>query len=392
MGNISGQAITIFSIAVMLIAGFVFSFLAKLLKLPKVTGYIVAGIVIGPYLLNAVPKSVCDNMGFISDIALAFIAFGVGENFKLKVIKENGVRAIIISLCEAVLSSGLVFTVLYFILRLDFIFSLSMAALAVATTPTSTVMTIRQLNAKGRFVNTLLEVIAIDDIVSLLAFGVALSFAESSSGLGFILPIIYNFLSLAAGVGLGFLIKIFIKNRSNDSRLIILVAVLFIFCGFCSVLGVNPLLGCIAMGAVYANICDDEGKLFSQLSSFSPPIILLYFVKSGISFDLGALLKASEISLAAVCAFYFIVRIIGKYFGSTLGCVLTKSGKKESFLFGLALIPQSSVAIGLAEFAARTLNSEVGMSLMTVILASSILYELTGPICAKYAIQSCGEE
>jgi Kef-type K+ transport system membrane component KefB len=178
------------------------------------------------------------------------------------------------------------------------------------------------------------------------------------------------------------------KKRSTDNRLIISIAMLFAFCGICAVLDISPLLGCMSMGTVYINVSKDD-KLFKQLNYFSPPILLLFFVRSGLNFKLDMLGTSGSIGtvpLIIVGILYFIVRIAGKYVGAFLGCLIVKKPKEVRNNLGLALIPQAGVAIGLAALGARTLGGDTGQALQTIILASSVLYELIGPACAKLAL------
>ena len=378
----------------MLIAGYVMSRLTKKLKLPNVTGYIIAGILIGPYCINIIPANVVEGMSFLADIALAFIAFSTGEFFKMSTLKKNGGKNIVITVFEALLASIVVFLVMYFALGLSLPFSIVLGALAAATAPASTMMTIRQTNSKGDFVDTLLQVVALDDVVGLVAFSVAIAVATASlagtvTAGNVLLPIVYNIVAFVVGGLLGFLLKLLISKRSTDNRLIIAVATIFGFCGICSFMDVSPLLGCMAMGTVYMNTSNDD-KLFKQLNYFSPPILLLFFVRSGVNFKLDALVSTGEsvggVSLLVIGVVYFFVRILGKYGGSFLGCLVTKKDKKVRNYLGLALIPQAGVAIGLATLASRTIGGDTGSALETIILASSVLYELIGPACAKLAL------
>ena len=390
-------ASVIISIALMLFAGFLMTRLTKLLRLPNVTAYILAGILLGPYCLDLVPQRIIDGTDFLSDIALAFIAFSTGEFFKLDVLKRSGMRVVWITVFEAVLASVLVFVLTYFVLRLELAFSVVLAALASATAPASTMMTIRQTGAKGEFVDTLLQVVALDDVVGLVLYSVAISVALSSlNGAGGFTfetlgkPILVNLAVLLLGGVFGFAMKLLMpKKRSTDNKLIISVALLFAFCGVCAALDVSPLLGCMSMGTVYTNIAEDD-KLFKQLAYFSPPILLLFFVRSGMSFRLDALFSAAGaldgVPLIAIGVSYFLVRILGKYAGAWLGCLVTKRPKALRRYLGLALIPQAGVAIGLAALGARTLGGTMGSDLQTIILASSVLYELMGPGCAKLAL------
>lgn len=372
--------------------------LTKLLKLPNVTAYIVAGILIGPFCLKAVPQEVIDGSAFISDIALAFIAFSAGEFFRFSAFKGKAKQLVIITVLEALVASLFVFVLLYFILGLDLNFALVMSALASATAPASTLMTIRQTKAHGDFVDTLISVVALDDVVSLLAFSIAISIAMADlagkiSAGDVLLPICYNILLILIGAGLGYLLKLLMAKRSTDNRLIVSVALLFAVCGVGAALGVSPLLACMVMGMVYVNASGDD-KLFKQLNYFSPPILLIFFVRSGMSFRLDTLFDASArvagVPLLLIGCLYFIIRIAGKYVGAFIGCKICKKPNKTTNTLGLALIPQAGVAIGLSELAARTIGGTLGPVIQTVIMSSSILYELIGPAMAKLALTLSG--
>lgn len=397
LAGTSQVASIIISVAFMLLFGFAMTRITKLLKLPNVTAYILAGILIGPYCLGLVPQHIIDGMDFLSDIALAFIAFSTGEFFRFSTLKKSGAKVMVITVFEALLASVVVFIVTFFVLRLDLAFSIVLAALASATAPASTVMTIRQTGAKGDFVDTLLQVVALDDIVGLVAYSIAISVAVSSkTGAGafhiwdIIKPLLINVGVFALGGAFGFLMKLMMpKKRSTDNRLIISIALLFSFCGICTLLDISPLLGCMSMGTVYINITDDD-KLFKQLNYFSPPLLLLFFVRSGLNFKLDVLVNSSgsigTTPLIVIGILYFIFRIVGKYAGAFLGCLAVGKPKETRNYLGLALIPQAGVAIGLAALGARTLGGDDGVALNTIILASSVLYELIGPACAKLAL------
>lgn len=395
----SPVATIIISVAFMLFFGFLMTRITKKLRLPNVTAYIVTGVLMGPYCLDLIPGQVIGGMDFLADIALAFIAFSTGQYFRFSALKKNGVKVIIITICEALLASGIVFVLLFVVLHLDLVFSLVLAALAAATSSASTVMTIRQTRAKGDFVDTLLQLIAVDNIVALLMYSTAISVAaaaisgEPFSLISVVMPLLTNVGVLLLGGVFGFFMKWMIEDRSTDNRLIIAVAFLFAFCGICALLEISPLLGCMSMGTVYVNIAADD-KLFKQLNYFSPPILLLYFVRSGLNFDLDALFGVSAatgaVPLLLITILYFFGRIIGKYFGSFLGCLFVKKKKEVRNYLGMALVPQAGVAIGLAALGARTLGGEVGSALQTIILSACILYELIGPACAKLSLYLSG--
>ena len=384
----------IIAVALMLMGGFLATRLTKRLRLPNVTGYIVAGILMGPFCLDLVPETIIGGMDFIADIALAFIAFSTGEYFRIETLKKSGAKVLVITVLEACLASVAVFAVTYGVLGLELNFSLVLAALASATAPASTMMTIRQTHARGDFVDTLLQVVALDDVVGLVAYSVAISVALTASvgrfSAGNVLkPLLINGLVFALGSLFGVLLKWLLQKRSTDNRLIVSVALLFAFCGICTLFDVSPLLGCMSMGMVYINCTGDE-RLFKQLNYFSPPLLLLFFVRSGLNFDLKALFSPSgsvgAMPLLAVGVLYFFVRIVGKYAGAFLGCLAVKKDRLVRNYLGLALIPQAGVAIGLAAMGARTLGGETGRALETIVLASSVLYELIGPACAKLSL------
>ena len=255
-------------------------------------------------------------------------------------------------------------------------------------------MVIRQTGAKGSFVDTLLQVVALDDMVGLVAYSIAISIAvtavagEKLSIMRIIVPLIRNILTIVLGGIFGYVMKVVLTNRNTDNRLIVSIAILFAFCGICAALSISPLLGCMAMGTIYINTSDDT-RLFRQLGYFSPPILLLFFIRSGLSFNLSILLSRGHFGtspLIVVGVTYFIVRIIGKYFGAFFGALVTNMEDRIRKYLGLALIPQAGVAIGLAALGARTLGGEMGAALETIILASSVLYELIGPACGKLSL------
>lgn len=386
---LDGQHVLItLSLSVMLFSAFLTTRITKRFRLPNVTGYILAGIVIGPYVLGIIPQFIINGMEFVTDLALAIIAFGVGRYLKLSSLKKNGWKVVIITAMEALTAAVTVTFVMRIVFHLPWSFSLLLGAIGSATAPASTIMTIRQYRAKGRFVKTLLEIVALDDVVALLAFSVCAAAAQVFTAQEgalraevIFLPILYNLLAMALGVFLGFALhKLVNGNRSQDHRLLLTVAMILLLAGLCSAMNVSPLLSCMALGSSCINFGKNK-QIFKQLNRFSPPILALFFVLSGMRLNLNALATAGVIGVA-----YFFVRIIGKYFGSFLGALVTKSEKNIRHYIGLALIPQAGVSIGLALLAQRILPEEMGTLLSTIILSSSVLYEMIGPACAKGAL------
>lgn len=395
---ISPTAVVITSVSLMLFLGFAMTRVTKRLKLPNVTAYILVGVMISPYVFDLVPKEIIEGMDFLSDIALAFIAFSTGEFFRLSILKKNGPRVILVSLLESSVTAGLIFVTMFFLTGMNLALSITLSALAVVISPSSTMMTIRQTGSKGDFVDTLLQVSALDDVIGLLFFSVAVSIGAASEGTGvafadIVRPVLVNLAVILVGCLFGVFMKLLMSHRSQDNRLIVSVALLFAFCGICAVCDVSPLLGCMSMGTVYINITNDE-NLFKQLNYFSPPLLLLFFVRSGAGFNLDALLHSSgsvgAFPLIVISVVYFAVRIAAKYGGAFTGCAVVKKAKNVRNYLGLALIPQAGVAIGLSALGARSLGGTTGDALETIILTSSILYEFVGPGCAKLSLYLSG--
>lgn len=390
-------AIIIISLALILFLGFFATRITKLLKLPNVTAYVAVGIIIGPYCLNLIPNEVVSGMSFVSDIALAFISFGIGEFFKIGIVKKNLKSVAIITLMEIAVTSVLIFVLTYFVFRLTLPVSIVLASISFVVSPVSTAMTIRQKNAGGDFVDNLLSVIASGDILGLIAFSIAVSIATGLSvgsvSVGEVLtPVALNLVMIALGALSGYVLKLLMFNRSNDNRLIVSIALLILLCGVGSAIGVSPLLACIVMGAVYVNVSGDE-KLFKQIRYFSPPILLIYFVKSGLTFDINALFSSESITyipLIVVCLIYILVQTGGKYLGTFIGCKMVKKPSKTANFFGLALIPQAGIAIGLSELAARTLTGADGNVVRTIIISVGLICEIFGPVLADFALNKSG--
>lgn len=416
--NITGEGMRIasgivISLGVILILGFLMTRLTKLLKLPNVIAYLLVGILIGPSLIKVIPVEFIDRTSFISDVALVFVAFTAGEFFKFGAIKKSLGKAIIITAFESIVTFGLIFVLCFLVFRLGAPFSLVLASLASATAPTSTIMTIKQTDAKGKYVTTLLEVLAIDGVFALVLYTVSISIfvgVADGSALSFVdigWPLTKMIICLVIGIAFGFALKFLISSkRTTGNRLIIVVAVLLLFCGVCSLFSQSPLLGGIAIGTIYTNLCKtkDEEKIFAQVNYFMPPIMLIFFVRGGMSLDFSVFAPQSETTITAVpfiviVLAFLVVRFVGKYGGTFVGSAVTAQPKASRNYLGFGLIPQASVAIALATMAAVTLQAyghdAHATALLAIILASSIIFELIGPVLAKlglYLSKSYGHE
>lgn len=252
-------------------------------------------------------------------------------------------------------------------------------------------MTIRQYHARGEFVDTLLQVVALDDVVCLLIFSVVTAIfanndiSETFNIMTVLKPILNNILLIVFAVICGFILsKLLTTKRSQDNRLILVIAILLLISGLCGMLNISPLLSCMVFGAVYINLTHDK-VLYNQINNFSPPILSIFFILSGMSLNMSVLKSVGIIGFG-----YFFIRILGKYAGSFIGATVTNSSIEIKKYLGLSMIPQAGVSIGLAFLAQRILPVGTGNLLLTIILASSVLYELIGPVCSKIALFKSG--
>jgi Kef-type K+ transport system membrane component KefB len=388
--TIHSTTATILLVALILGMGFLMTRLTKLLKMPHVTGYLFAGILIGPSVLGWVNLEMIKNMEFMTDIALAIIAFSVGKFFKISDLKSNGIKAVLLTVFEAATTMVLVAILMHLIFRLPWAFCLLLGVIGSTTSSASTLMTIRQYHAKGPFVDTLLQVTALDNAFALIAFNVCAAFLQALdtgtvSVYVFLLPVLGNVLAIALGFGTAFALKYLIaKRNSDDHRLVVLMIAIVGLAGACSALSVSPLLACMVLGGTYRNISDDE-QLFRLLNFFAPPVLLIFFVISGMKLDLGMVKTTGIMGI-----FYFFIRIVGKYLGSYSGATVLKMDRSVRNYLGMALTPQAGVSIGLAVLGQRLLPTDMAVLLNTIILSSAVLYEMVGPALAKASLYLSG--
>ena len=355
-------------VAILLTAGFLMTRLTRRLHLPNVTGYILAGILVGPYALNLIPAWLSGGMEFVTDLALSYIAFSAGRYFRIADLKRSGGKVLAVTLAEALCAAVAVTLTMIFVFRLSVPFALLLGAIGCATAPASTIMTIRQYRAKGPFVNLLLQVTALDDAVALTAFSVctAVVNALQTGHIQFAdvaLPLLWNLGAVALGLALAVLLRWLAGQGHSQAHTLVLVnAVLLFLSGLCSTLGISPLLACMALGAGYVNL-GGEKRLFKRMDKFSPPFLLLFFALSGLRLNIPSLATAGVIGVADPSIIKYL---------------------------GLALTPQAGVSIGLAVLGQRMLPAAEGTMLATIILSSAVLYELTGPACAKLALLRSG--
>ncbi|WP_343253402.1 cation:proton antiporter [Ligaoa zhengdingensis] len=381
-----------FYLAILMAAGLLFGKLAKLVKLPNVTGYLVGGLLVGPSILGLIPADQVAAMSIVSDMALGFIAFSIGTEFKISYFKRVGFTPIVIAILEALFGVWFVLGGLL-LAGFDLPFSLVLSAIAAATAPAATIMVIKQYKAKGPVTETLLSVVALDDAVALIAFGFAVTIAKSltfsasgSVALSILEPFLEVVITVVVGGLLGlafaFVIRFF---KSSANRLCLAVAFVFATTAAAAMLDVSSLLMCMAMGAVLVNLSDSAVDVMKVTDQVTPPLFLLFFALSGAGLDISILP-----SIGLVGVIYVVLRVAGKMFGAWAGGAVMKAPKTVRRYLGPALLPQAGVAIGLT-FVAQTVVPEFAATIRAVILCGTLIYELIGPMIVKISLTKAGE-
>ncbi len=433
-------------LAVALLVGLLSTRLMKVLRLPNVTGYLISGILIGPCVLGLWFSTI--NMGndqtlkdivydqnvmtFITNVALGFIAFSIGTSFRKESLQKVGKKIVLITIFEAlggaIFVIGGLFIAKIFIPDIPVEIILTLGAIACATAPAATLMVIKQYKAKGPVTNTLLPVVAFDDAVALIAFEVLFSIAKamgSGTSPDVMSIAVWPLLSILASLILGFILGLlvtfgckFFKSRAN--RMIMCIVAVLIASGV-SVLpwstwlprGINfstsGLLSSMMIGAVLVNLRDDSNKIFERMDEFTPPIFMLFFVVSGAELDLTIFASNNALTIVIIALTYLVFRVIGKWVGSWSSSKVTGAEPNVQKYLGFTLIPQAGVAIGLASSATNEFvkegntlielgQVEIGNRLVTyggmilaIILASTLIYELIGPVITKIALTKAGE-
>lgn len=426
-------------IAIALILGLLSTRIMKIIGLPNVTGYLVVGLIIGPYALGQfVPSSeeLFENLSVISSVALGFIGFSIGVEFKLSHIKEIGKSAITITFCQALLATICVDVVL---LAVGSLFpSLGMAgyeaiilgAIATATAPAATLMVVRQYRAKGIVTGTLLPVVALDDAVGLVVFAIsnniAMSLATSAATSGaaaaisimdiLVWPLVEIVASLAVGALIGTLLSVIPRFfKSKDNRLIASLVAVFLSLGICQLFEfleescgcpfkLSDLLVCMMAGAMFVNLRNEAVLMMEGVDRWTPAILMLFFILSGAELNLGMF---NNWGIVCCIVLYVLARCMGKYFGTVLGATVTKSDPKVRKYLGITLFPQAGVAIGMATMCKKEFVNlgnrfaynpeiaksfaDIGSKIVTITMCAVLIYELIGPILTKWALTKAGE-
>ena len=406
------------SLSIALFVGLMLSRVAKMVKLPAVTAYLVAGILVGPYLLGQVwvpgagihlgfcPKDF-EKYKLLSDVALGFIAFAIGNEFRLASLKKTGRQATVIGIAQAVVTTLLVDAALiglHFAMPevLPLPAAIVLGAVASATAPAATLMVVRQYKAKGPVTNILLPIVALDDAVGLVLFAVSFGVAKALiSGsvdlLSVVLePVLEVVGSLILGAVMGFLFHFcerFFHSRSKRMAMSVTFVMLTVALSMIEFhigrvhVAFSSLLVCMMMGTVFCNICDFSEELMRRVDRWSAPLLVLFFVISGAELELSVFTSGAIVLVGVV---YILFRSCGKYFGAGISSRATKCDHNIVKYLGITLLPQAGVALGMASKASEGLG-EMGKTVANITLFAVLVYELVGPFLTKVALQKAGE-
>ena len=402
------------NISVAMFAGLMLTRLGNKLKLPDVTAYLVAGVLIGPCVIGAlhIPGlgfssfDELEALGAISDVALGFIAFSIGNEFRLSQLRETGRQALVIGILQALVTTLVVDAAL---LGLHFLFpqalsvpaAITLGAIAAATAPAATLMVVRQYKAKGKLTDLLLPIVALDDAVGLVVFAVSFGVARAlSSGIVDVYTIVVNpileilgslFLGALAGLGLAKIEPFF---HSNTNRIAMSISFVFLTVALSmlkipaggATIGFSPLLVCMMLGSVFCNLCPLSEEIMRVADRWTAPVLVLFFVLSGAELELGVFAKAGSVAIGLV---YILFRSLGKYIGARESAKLVGCDKKVVDYLGFTLLPQAGVALGMCVTAAQLPGD--GSLVRNIVLFAVLNYELFGPVLTKWALTKAGD-
>ena len=407
---------TLLLIAVALFAGLLMTRLFDKFNLPDVTAYLVAGVIIGPCGIGRLGLPCLgfntfeqvDSLSMISDVALGFIAFAIGHEFRLSALKQTGKQATVIGIVQACVATAFVDAALigmHFILPelLPLQVAVTLGAIAAATAPAATLMVVRQYKAKGPVTDVLLPVVALDDAVGLVIFAVSFGIAQSiKSGdtdvaALIVEPLMEVFLSLVFGAVVGLILtwlERFFNSHRNRNALIVGSVVLTVAVSQLKIpvgdftFGFSSLLVCMMLGTTFCNCCPLSDDLMLQADRWSGPAITLFFVLSGAALEFGVFSQPAVVILGIV---YIAARSLGKYLGSAWSCTMVHSEPQVRKWLGITLLPQAGVALGMCATAYRVLGGTDGALIRNIILFSVLIYELVGPGLTKMALTKAGD-
>ncbi len=380
-------------ISIVMLVGIMGGKVARIFKLPNVSGYLVAGLFLGPSFFKFISSYDMESFSVINELALAAIAFSIGNEFVIKDMLKLGKTIVIITLAEVIGAVVIVFTVMYYLLNQPFAFSIVIASMSAATAPAATLLVIRQFKAHGPLTKTILPVVALDDVFGIIVFGIAMALAKLSRGQQdfSVVQILSGLVieiggSILLGLVMGLILALIAKQSSNRDELqAASLMSIGISTGISIILGLSPLLTCIVMGTMIVNISKKSRRVFDSIDDFISPVYILFFTLAGASLDLSILISVGFIGFA-----YVLARAGGKMLGAWSGAKIMKANPMVTKYLGLGLLPQGGISIGLLVLVRQQLP-EFAVAIGTIIMFSVLIYEVTGPIFAKLAIQKAGE-
>ena len=385
----------IFSLGLILLFGLVSARLINKIKFPSVTAYLLLGILIGPSLANIVSSDLISASGFISNIVLGIIAFSIGQNFSRDNFLRIGRSVIWISLFEATGAWILVTLGIFLILKQPFHLSLLFGSISAATAPAATVMVVREYKSRGNLTDTLLGVVAIDDAWCLIVFALSLAISKAvaahvSSNLFIIKVILKSVLGIGGAFLLGWTMSLLASNlsryiRTQTEALVYTLGFIFFTIGLALSLHFSVLLACMFLGAGLVNLKKTRLNFFDVIRTIDSPLYVMFFVLAGANLEIHFLREIGLVGLV-----YLTFRMVGKITGVYLGGVISRASKIVRRYLGLGLAPQAGVALGCA-LIAKNEFPQVGGLIFTTIIATTVIYELIGPLFTKFALEEAGE-
>ncbi len=380
-------------LAIVIFGGYLAGRLAKIAKLSNIFGYVIAGIILGPSCLKLLSNQNLTSLTIISEMAVAILAFKVGSEFVVRDMRKLGKSFAVITVTEVIGTVLIGFSVTYFLFQQSLVFSLILASLAAVTAPAATIMVMRQYRADGPVTRTLLPVIALDGVLGVVLFGIAISIAsvvahgiDISAWQMVSRAAVQIFGGLALGTLFGLGLTFFgPKAGDSDELLVITIAIILACTGVAKVFTVSPLLANVMMGLILVNLTQNSNRIFFGLNQFMPPLYVLFFTLAGASFYLPMILEVGLLILG-----YPLARAAGKLLGSWIGARGVKAEPTVQKYLGAALLPQGGLTIALATLVKQYLP-DISMAVMTIIILTVLLYEIVGASIAKTTFQMAGE-
>ena len=410
--------IILLQLGICMFAGLVMSRLAKLVKLPAVTAYLVAGLLLGPFLLGRLglpglgfqSLEDVDALGIICDVALGFIAFSIGDEFRLSQLKTTGRKAVVIAVIQAITATvavdgALLLLHLFIPDKLSVATCITLGAIATATAPAATLMVVNQYKAKGPLTDLLLPIVALDDAIGLVVFAVSIGIARTLEGgdsVNAVTILLNPFLEIVGSLLLGGIMGLILNFmerffHSRSKRMSISIAFLLLTVALSMLkihipgtqieIGFSSLLSCMMLATVFCNLCDFSEEMMAKVDRWTAPLYILFFVLSGAELNLSVF---ADVAVVGIGALYILARSAGKIFGAAGASKLMKCEPNVQKYLGITLLPQAGVALGMTVTVAQQL-AESGVIIRSIVLFAVLIYELVGPLLTKIALTRAGD-